>query len=97
LTNRTKASDFGGPGCCIEDDCTDGFYKGKVASIQLRTGEQLFNGEGVDTTNLSTKTVCYPTQTMLACPSGKTFDRLSLYCSDQPVPKANGWGVFIRD
>lgn len=92
-TNRTKELDFGGPGWCIEDKCADGFYAGTVFSME--PGGQLVNGTGVDAQHMKNKaTVCYPSQ--LACPSGKTFDRLSLYCSDQPVPKANDWGVFYR-
>lgn len=92
-TNRTKATDYGGPGWCIEDDCTDGFYKWTVVS--LKPGGQLFNGEGVAVPPDMTAKVCYPNDAVLTCPSGKTFDRLSLYCSDQPVPKKNDWGVFI--
>ena len=92
-TNRTKELDFGGPGWCIEDKCADGFYAGTVFSME--PGGQLLNGTGVDAQHMKNKaTVCYPSQ--LACPPGKTFDRLSLYCSDQPVPKANDWGVFHR-
>ncbi len=92
-TNRTKAIDFGGPGWCIEDNCTNGFYKGSVFSLAL--GGPLLNAEGFDKKYLKNQAnVCYPS--VLACPSGKTFDRLSLYCSDQPVPKADSWGVFNR-
>jgi len=92
-----------GPGWCIEDECEEGFtkqtvYLGKYqythdnpdqvvppSEFNPRTSSRKQN------TFIITKTenVCVPSQVITECPSGKTFDRLLLYCSDKPVAVRN--------